>query len=246
MTLEGRLPQAPSPAVRAMLEFTACVVMCPPRAVTYRSVDALGQSKFTENAPLAAVVTLTLNCVVEVPTAHRLTVAPIRGAPLTRAVPCRELEPTPPLDEEEPPDEELLLDEVPPEDELLDEEVPPEEELEEDPPDEDEDELLPPDEEEDELLPPDEDDEEPPDGGALPPPPPPPPPHAAKASVAISAQEFRATLLMSGTMLISLDPDESPPFECATVCPMQSPTDGPRIVRVFRTAHAITVAENIS
>jgi hypothetical protein len=134
-------------------------------------------------------------------------------------VPVREFAPTPPLDEEDPPDDELLLlEDEPPDDELLDEdEVPPpddDEDEEDEPPDEDDDELLldelPPDEDEEE----EEDEELPPEGGALapPPPPPPPPPHAANASVAMSAQELTANLLISGTMAILPGPPQGPPL----------------------------------
>ncbi|HEX4241943.1 MAG TPA: hypothetical protein VHZ53_11075 [Steroidobacteraceae bacterium] len=197
------------------------------------SVDALGQLKFMLNEPSAAVVTLMPTWTVDVPTAHRLTVAPISAEEPTCTVPVREFEPTPPLDEEDPPDDELLLlEDEPPDDEPLDEdEVPPpddDEDDEDEPPDEDDDELLldelPPDEDEEE----DEDEELPPEGGALPPPPPPPPPHAASASVAISTEEFRASLSISGTSAVSLDPRKEATLECATVSscnPLQTPFD---------------------
>jgi hypothetical protein len=83
-----------------------------------------------------------------------------------------------PPDEEEAPDEELLLELVPPEEELLLEEVEPEEELLVLPEELPEEELL--EEPLDELVPP----------GAVPEvagaPPPPPPPHATKVSVVAS------------------------------------------------------------
>jgi hypothetical protein len=104
---------------------------------------------------------------------------------------------TPPLDDEEPPDDEPLEDELPPEEEpLLDVDPPPLEEeellLEVEPPDEEE--LLL---EDDPLL---LEEDEPPDDEELPlgggaPPPPPPPPQAAMVSVVTTVNDFSNVLI---------------------------------------------------
>jgi hypothetical protein len=145
------------------------------------------------------VVTLLPTWVVATPVDQMLTVEPTTAEVPPMTVPVTVLAPAPPLDEEDPPDEEELLDDdVPPEDELLlEEEDPPEDELlEEELLDEDvppEDELLLEEEDppEDELL----EEEELPEGGGAPPPPP-PPPQAAKVSAEITVSDCNNPLIL--------------------------------------------------
>jgi hypothetical protein len=156
------------------------------------------------------VVTLLPTCVVAAPADQILTVDPTTAEVPPMTVPVTVLAPVPPLEEDDPPDEDELLDEdVPPEDELLEEDDPPDEEplLEEDDPPEDEllDEDVPPEDELldeellDEELPPDDellDEEELPEGGTPPPPPPPPPPHAVKVSAEITVSDWNKALIL--------------------------------------------------
>jgi hypothetical protein len=147
--------------------------------VTYINGAGVGQSKLAEKAPLASVVTGVLTCVaVVVPLAQRVTVAPTMACDEpSMTVPATVFAPVGvPPDEEEAPEDELLLELVPPDEELLLEEVEPEEEL-----------VVPP----EELL--DEEPLEEPLDELVPPvpvpavagaPPPPPPPHATRVSVA--------------------------------------------------------------
>jgi histone-lysine N-methyltransferase MLL2 len=171
-------------------------------------------------------MTLLPTCVAVVLTDQMLTVEPTTAWVPPTTIPVTVLAPVPPLDEDDPPeDDELLEDEEPPEeDELLDEEPPEEEPLlpDEEPP---EDELLdeePPEEEpllllddeppEDELLdedPPEDDplllevppEEDPADDEELPtgavlPPPPPPPPQAANVTAAMRVSGFKNRLIL--------------------------------------------------
>jgi hypothetical protein len=146
---------------------------------------------------LASVITLLPTCVAAVPMDQMLTVEPTTAEVPPMTVPVTVLAPVPPLEEDDPPEDELLLEEDdPPEDELLlEEDDPPDDELldEEELPPEDEllleelllDEEEPPD---DELL----DEDELPVGGA---PPPPPPPQAAKASAVTAVSDWNNALI---------------------------------------------------
>jgi hypothetical protein len=173
-----------------------------------------GQVNVSPKLPLAVVVALAPTCVTVVPLDHSFTVAPTRGRMPAFTTPVMFGAATPPLDEEEPPDE-LLDEELPPEEEpLLEVEPPPleDEELLPDvePPPLDEEELLleldPPLEDEEPL---DEDpldddplllEDEPPDdelplGGGVPPPPPPPPPQAAIVSAVTTVNDLSNVLI---------------------------------------------------